>query len=104
MRDIKEFFAPGGPLAAQFGRYESRPQQVRMAEGVAYAADNGRCALIEAGTGVGKSLGYLVPILTRIEDSRIVRTEVENVESGITKVEERHAKHYQSVLATVQAH
>lgn len=89
MRDIKEFFAPGGLLASQFSKYEARPQQLKMAEGVAYAADNNRCALIEAGTGVGKSLGYLIPFLTRIEEDRNVHVEIKDPETGDVKVEDR---------------
>ncbi|MEU1421955.1 ATP-dependent DNA helicase [Kitasatospora sp. NPDC005751] len=40
-----------------------RPGQVRMAEAVADAVDNGEHLLVQAGTGTGKSLAYLVPAL-----------------------------------------
>ena len=43
------------------GRFEERPQQVEMAEAVAEAFSDGGHWLIEAGTGVGKSLAYLIP-------------------------------------------
>jgi DNA polymerase-3 subunit epsilon/ATP-dependent DNA helicase DinG len=58
---IEDVFAAGGPLAAQFREYEARPQQVEMAKLVSETLDNGGQRLIEAGTGSGKSLAYLVP-------------------------------------------
>ncbi len=45
------------------GGGEQRPGQLRMAEEVAAAIDEGRHLLVQAGTGTGKSLGYLVPVL-----------------------------------------
>ncbi len=59
-------FAPGGALAeAPLGdfEYEARPQQVEMARAVADALESGRHLVVEAGTGVGKSLAYLVPLV-----------------------------------------
>ncbi|MCJ7827169.1 MAG: ATP-dependent DNA helicase, partial [Demequinaceae bacterium] len=53
---------------------DDRPGQVAMAEAVADALTNGRHALIQAGTGTGKSLAYLVPAGASAirEDTRIV--------------------------------
>ena len=51
----------GGAFQAQFPSYEHRPQQVSMLRGVAQALNEGRHMLIEAPTGVGKSLAYLIP-------------------------------------------
>ena len=42
---------------------EERPGQIQMAEAVAEAMESGRHLLVQAGTGTGKSLGYLVPAL-----------------------------------------
>jgi len=42
---------------------EERPGQIEMAEAVAEAMESGRHLLVQAGTGTGKSLGYLVPAL-----------------------------------------
>ena len=42
---------------------EERPGQIEMAEAVASALTDGRHLLVQAGTGTGKSLGYLVPSL-----------------------------------------
>lgn len=59
-------FAPGGVLAGiaegDF-EYEARPQQAEMARAVADALESGRLLVVEAGTGVGKSLAYLVPLI-----------------------------------------
>ncbi|MDA1081217.1 MAG: helicase [Gemmatimonadetes bacterium] len=54
---------PDGPIAKLLGRYEDRPAQREMAAAVARLYSLGGIGLIEAGTGVGKSLGYLVPAL-----------------------------------------
>lgn len=59
--EIERFLAPGGPLSLAHGEMEIRPQQVRMARDVAEALKDGAFLVVEAGTGVGKSLGYLVP-------------------------------------------
>ena len=59
-------FGPGGILAdvatGDFS-YEARPQQVAMARAAADALEAGRHLVVEAGTGVGKSLAYLVPLI-----------------------------------------
>ncbi len=52
-----------GEVAQQLKGYEDRPEQLRMALCVAEAFNRGQLAVIEAGTGTGKSLAYLVPAL-----------------------------------------
>src|SRR5207237_8651894 len=60
---------PGGSIAARLGNYESRPQQLAMADAVASAIANRRHLMVEAGTGVGKSFAYLVPaVLAALAD------------------------------------
>ena len=54
---------PGGPVARELPQYEDRPTQREMAVAVTRLYNNGGIGLLEAGTGVGKSLGYLVPAL-----------------------------------------
>ena len=54
---------PDGPIAKEHARYEHRDSQRRMAAAIARVYNQGGVALLEAGTGVGKSLGYLVPAL-----------------------------------------
>jgi len=51
----------GGSFEAQFDGYEHRPQQVAMLRRVAQAFDVGEHLIVEAPTGVGKSLAYLIP-------------------------------------------
>jgi ATP-dependent DNA helicase DinG len=55
-----EFFSEGGKLGKAKG-YESRPGQAKMAERVAEIIEDRRHLVVEAGTGTGKSLAYLVP-------------------------------------------
>jgi DNA polymerase-3 subunit epsilon/ATP-dependent DNA helicase DinG len=58
---ITDFFAPPGAMGQAFTGYEQRPQQVEMAHGVAQAFNAGDALIVEAGTGTGKSMAYLVP-------------------------------------------
>jgi len=58
--DVRAMFAPGGLLAAA-NNYEHRAEQQQMAEEVARALENSGHLVVEAGTGVGKSLAYLIP-------------------------------------------
>ncbi|HEX3012168.1 MAG TPA: helicase C-terminal domain-containing protein, partial [Syntrophomonadaceae bacterium] len=60
-KDIISLFGPEGPFAKVLPTYEYRPQQEAMACSVAAALNNERYLLMEAGTGVGKSMAYLVP-------------------------------------------
>ncbi len=58
---LEEIFSPQGGLAKLFGAFEVREGQQKMAEQVLEAYLGRKTALVEAGTGVGKSLAYLVP-------------------------------------------
>ncbi len=58
---LEAIFGEGGDLAQRFERYEPRAGQVAMAHAVAQALNESQFLLAEAGTGVGKSLAYLVP-------------------------------------------
>jgi ATP-dependent DNA helicase DinG len=59
---VEEFFSPRGVLA-KASNFEYRPQQQEMAVAVAQALVKREHLLVEAGTGVGKSLAYLVPAI-----------------------------------------
>ena len=66
MKDLPDFdliLGPHGPLARALGEYEHRPPQIKMAQTVWQAITQEKDALIEAGTGTGKSIAYLVPAL-----------------------------------------
>jgi ATP-dependent DNA helicase DinG len=58
---ILAVLGPGGLLEKTRAGYEHRPQQIAMAQQVRRSLDLKRCALIEAGTGTGKTLAYLLP-------------------------------------------
>ncbi|MBI4219563.1 MAG: DNA polymerase III subunit epsilon, partial [Chloroflexi bacterium] len=58
---VEQIFGPGGHLSQLMPGYEQRPQQIEMADVVKQAIDAGEHLIVEAGTGVGKSLAYLVP-------------------------------------------
>src|SRR6266446_368633 len=60
---MHEFFGPGGVLEQRLPDYEFRPSQVRMAEAVHEALEGQNHVIIEAGTGTGKTLAYLLPAL-----------------------------------------
>src|SRR6476469_3816148 len=62
-RRIAADLGPEGPVAREHGRYEDRESQREMAATIARVYNEGGIGLLEAGTGVGKSLGYLVPAL-----------------------------------------
>ncbi len=67
---VGRFFSPDGPLGAA-RNFELRPEQTRMAEAVARALIERRHLVVEAGTGTGKSLAYLVPaIYHALEEGR----------------------------------
>jgi len=68
-----DVFGRSGILQRRLSGYRERPQQLAMAEAVAEAFRSGRHLMVEAPTGVGKSLAYLVPaILDLIAEGRKV--------------------------------
>jgi ATP-dependent DNA helicase DinG len=78
-------FADGGWLCGALG-LEHRPEQERMARAVAAAFEGDGGLLVEAGTGVGKSLAYLVPGLIHAVDTRrqfIVSTHTKTLQEQI---------------------
>ena len=64
--DTRKILGPDGLIAKKFAGFESRPQQLDMADAVADALDRKRQLLVEAGTGVGKSFAYLVPAIQAV--------------------------------------
>ena len=59
--EIKQAFTKEGLAGKMYPAYEQRSEQVEMALQVAHALRDGTCRVIEAGTGVGKSMAYLLP-------------------------------------------
>ena len=62
VNQVEEIFSPTGILS-RAKNFEFRPQQQEMAVAVARALQNREHLAVEAGTGVGKSLAYLVPAI-----------------------------------------
>lgn len=84
--ELKQIFAPGGSLAGSLPGYEERPSQLAMAEAVARAFNNASILAVEAGTGTGKSLAYLVPALlfaTRNGRRVVVSTNTKNLQAQL---------------------
>jgi len=59
--DVAALLEPGGPFAQHFPHYEYRSEQVQMLREVGRAFSEGRHLMVEAGTGIGKSVAYLIP-------------------------------------------
>jgi ATP-dependent DNA helicase DinG len=79
---LEKILGPGGLLSSSWKGYEYRPGQVEMAESVASAFVNDDIVLIEAGTGTGKTLAYLVPALLNGKKT-IVSTGTKNLQEQI---------------------
>jgi predicted DnaQ family exonuclease/DinG family helicase len=87
--EIAGFFQPDGMLQKAFPKFEHRPQQVEMASAVAGTLNDGGHLAVEAGTGVGKSLSYLVPSIYWAQENRergervIVSTNTRNLQEQL---------------------
>src|SRR5881296_191214 len=82
---VHAFFSENGPLS-KARNFEFRPQQQEMAARVAHALEEERHLVVEAGTGVGKSLAYLAPaILFALEHHKkaIVSTHTINLQEQL---------------------
>ncbi len=83
--DVRHMMGPHGPLAKLNG-YEERPEQETMSAHVADAFNRGTHLMIEAGTGVGKSLAYLVPAILYAKKAGrpvMVSTHTKNLQSQL---------------------
>jgi ATP-dependent DNA helicase DinG len=67
---LKKLLEPDGPFAASYPDYEEREAQIAMLEQVAAAFNENRIVAAEAGTGVGKSLAYLIPAMFWVAQNR----------------------------------
>src|SRR6266536_5054833 len=87
VKQVEEIFSPTG-LLSRAKNFEYRPQQQQMAVAVALALENREHLAVEAGTGVGKSLAYLVPaILYAVANKKkaIVSTHTINLQEQLTE-------------------
>src|SRR5512136_1969352 len=84
---VEEIFSANG-LLSQAKNFEYRPQQQEMAVAVARALQNREHLAVEAGTGVGKSLAYLIPaILFAVANAKkaVVSTHTINLQEQLTE-------------------
>src|SRR5215510_2730066 len=87
VEQVEQMFSPTGVLSRS-PNFEFRPQQQAMAGAVARALEGGDHLLVEAGTGVGKSLAYLIPaILFAIKNRKkaVISTHTINLQEQLTE-------------------
>lgn len=83
---IKEVFGEGGVISRFHESYEYREGQIRMADAVAAALAEKRHLIVEAGTGTGKTLAYLVPAIAAAIAGRkriIISTGTKNLQEQL---------------------
>ena len=83
---MHEIFGPGGLIAQTHPEYEYRPGQIQMAEAVMRAFEDRHHLIVEAGTGTGKTLAYLVPAVAAALSGRgrvIVSTGTKNLQEQL---------------------
>ncbi|HJV33658.1 helicase C-terminal domain-containing protein [Geomonas sp.] len=86
--EIEDFYAPEGVLSRKLPGYEHRTEQTRMAVTVAEAFNEERVDVIEAGTGTGKSLAYLLPAAlwsVRNKERVVVSTNTINLQEQLVQ-------------------
>jgi ATP-dependent DNA helicase DinG len=79
---LYQFFAPGGVLSRSHSAYEFRRGQLQMAQAVEQALTEKRHLIVEAGTGTGKTLAYLVPVI-RSSKRVIISTGTKNLQEQL---------------------
>ena len=86
IEDVSQSLSPGGVVSKSLKNYEHRPQQVEMIKQVAESFNERKIGLIEAGTGVGKSLAYLIPAIfwsTKNKERCVVSTRTINLQEQL---------------------
>src|SRR5438270_1777022 len=86
VKQVQEIFSPEGVLSRS-KNFEFRPQQQEMAMAVARTLESRQHLAVEAGTGVGKSLAYLVPAILHAVASKkkaVISTHTINLQEQLT--------------------
>jgi ATP-dependent DNA helicase DinG len=87
--DIRAILGMDGLIAKSLPGFESRPQQLEMANAVDEAIANKRKLLVEAGTGVGKSFAYLVPAIMAVAEKKdfkiVISTHTINLQEQLVR-------------------
>src|SRR5687767_8049463 len=95
---MNEIFGPEGLIAQAHPEYEHRPGQIEMARAVVRAFENRKHLIVEAGTGTGKTLAYLVPAIAAALSGRgrvVISTGTKNLQEQLM---EKDIPFLQSVL------
>src|SRR2546426_1731575 len=95
---METVFGPEGLIAQAHPEYEHRPGQIEMARAVVRAFENRKHLIVEAGTGTGKTLAYLVPAVAAALGGRgrvIISTGTKNLQEQLM---EKDIPFLQSVL------
>lgn len=83
---VEEIFGNGGKIAKYHKDYEYRPGQIKMADAVLRAFEEKRHLIVEAGTGTGKTLAYLVPAIAaalKTKQRVIISTGTKNLQEQL---------------------
>jgi ATP-dependent DNA helicase DinG len=83
---IDKVFGTGGLIAKFHDNYEHRPGQIKMAEEIVRAFEEKRHLVVEAGTGTGKTLAYLVPAIAAALSTKkrvIISTGTKNLQEQL---------------------
>src|ERR1700709_423174 len=83
---LYDFFHPGGLLAKSSLAFEHRPGQYKMAQTIEQCFADKRHLIVEAGTGTGKTLAYLLPALRRAREQKqriIISTGTKNLQEQL---------------------
>ncbi len=84
----RQLLQPDGPLSHNLKGFELRPQQIEMMEMIIKAYNDNAVALIEAGTGTGKSIAYLLPAILfalRNNERTVISTNTINLQEQLLK-------------------
>lgn len=79
-------FGPGGLISRHHDNYEYRGGQLRMAEAIARSFEEKKHLIVEAGTGTGKTLAYLIPAINEVLRSKkrvIISTGTKNLQEQL---------------------
>lgn len=79
---LESILGPEGRLAKGLEAFEVRRSQIEMARLISKAIELGVCAVVEAGTGTGKTFGYLVPIMLSGKKA-VISTGTKNLQEQI---------------------
>ncbi|MGB7070217.1 MAG: helicase C-terminal domain-containing protein [Pyrinomonadaceae bacterium] len=83
---MESILGPGGLIEKYHETYEHRPGQVKMAEAIVRAFEDRKHLIVEAGTGTGKTLAYLVPAIaaaTKLNKRVIISTGTKNLQEQL---------------------